>query len=283
MSKTVKQFLSGAVAGLILIGGLLVIGLNPVTSNDQMSDTEDGTIVDIAAGNDQFSTLTKAVKAAGLVETLNKEGPYTLFAPTNNAFDQLSDGKLQKLLQSENRDKLRSILSYHVIPGRITYGDVMGIEGVHSTGGSMVETLSGKQVNINVVGETVKVNGATVVEANIEASNGIVHVINGVLTPTSKPTSMSSQKAMRQMRDAIERGAPMYNRGHHGRTAKLYMKTSMRILNQPGDDLPEEALDALRHSTGLARRMHDESERAWVLRYGMDAALRTMNETKRKM
>jgi transforming growth factor-beta-induced protein len=277
MSLTNRKFLSGLILGVLTIVCVTYVGINPVASDDRM-ESNDSTIVEVATSNPQFSTLVKALNTADLVETLNTEGPFTVFAPTNQAFEQLPEGKLETLLEEENREKLTNLLKYHVIPGRISSGDVMGIDGVHGAGGSMVKTLSGDALNINVVGETIKVNRATVVKPNIEASNGIIHVIDGVLSPTSKPASMSGGQAMGMIKGAIEKGVPMYNNGHHGRTAELYMKTSMRILNSSADDLPEEAIDALKHSTGLARRMHDDSERAWVLRYGMDAALRTMTE-----
>ncbi len=138
-----------------------------------MDDGDD--IVDIAASNDDFSTLVAAVTAAGLVETLKGDGPFTVFAPTNDAFAKLPAGTVESLLEPENRDQLVSILTYHVVPGAVTS-----------------DQLAGKRLNVTTVqGGTVhvdgrngvKVNDANVTAADIMATNGVIHVIDTVLLP----------------------------------------------------------------------------------------------------
>lgn len=129
-------------------------------------------IVDIAAGNEAFSTLVAAVTAAGLVDTLKGEGPFTVFAPTDEAFAALPEGTVEALL--EDIPALTAILTYHVIPGAVMSGDL--------TDGMMAETVNGQSVTIGV-GETVTVDGATVIQADIEASNGVIHVIDTVILP----------------------------------------------------------------------------------------------------
>ncbi len=133
-----------------------------------------GTIVDIAVGNPSFSTLVTAVKAAGLVETLSGKGPFTLFAPTNEAFAALPKGTLQKLLKPENRDALRKVLTYHVVPG-----DLMA----KSLRSGRVTTVAGSSVAVQVNKGAVKVNNANVVKADVDTSNGVIHVIDRVLLP----------------------------------------------------------------------------------------------------
>ena len=131
-----------------------------------------GDIIDIATGNEDFSTLVAAVTAAGLVETLQGEGPFTVFAPTDDAFAALPEGTVEALL--DDIPALTSILTYHVVPGAVMSGDLED--------GMMAETVNGASVTIGV-GDTVTVDGATVIMADIEASNGVIHVIDSVILP----------------------------------------------------------------------------------------------------
>lgn len=136
-----------------------------------------GTIVDVAGEAGSFSTLLAAAQAAGLVDTLNGEGPFTVFAPTDDAFaTALTDLGLtaDELLAS---DDLAGILTYHVVPGNVLAADVIGLNG------QSVATVNGAEVAITVDGDTVKVDDATVTTTDVLASNGVIHVINGVLLP----------------------------------------------------------------------------------------------------
>ncbi|MGH1504178.1 MAG: fasciclin domain-containing protein [Acidimicrobiales bacterium] len=146
---------------------------------DEMADEEmaGDTIVDIAAANDDFTILVQAVQAAGLVDTLSGDGPFTVFAPTDAAFEAaLANLGLtaEELLASED---LGSILTYHVVPGAVMAADVVGLDG------QQVETVNGESVTITVDGDTVMVDGANVVTTDIEASNGVIHVIDAVILP----------------------------------------------------------------------------------------------------
>ncbi len=132
------------------------------------------TIVDIAIGNPDFSTLVTAVKAAGLVETLSGKGPFTLFAPTNEAFAALPKGTLEKLLKPENRDLLKKVLTYHVVSGDLMAKDLRS---------GKVATLEGNSVAVKVDGHGVSVNSSSVVKADVDTSNGVIHVIDKVLLP----------------------------------------------------------------------------------------------------
>lgn len=136
-------------------------------------------IVAVASGDEQFSTLVSAIDAAGLVETLQGEGPYTVFALTNEAFDALTAGTLDNLLKPENKDQLTEILTYHDVPGKIMSADLQD--------GQEVETVPGERLTIKL-GDSVEVEGvgssATVTQPDIEASNGVIHVIDAVLLPT---------------------------------------------------------------------------------------------------
>ncbi|MCB1118760.1 MAG: fasciclin domain-containing protein [Chlamydiia bacterium] len=130
-------------------------------------------IVNLAVQSDQLSTLVAALQAADLVSTLEAAGPYTVFAPTNQAFANLGN-TLDDFLKPENKDKLREILLFHVVPGKVMSGDLKSMP---------VDTAAGKSINVNVMNDKVMINGATVIQADIDASNGVVHIIDKVLIP----------------------------------------------------------------------------------------------------
>ena len=134
-----------------------------------------GTIVAVASSNQDLSTLVAAVKAAGLVDTLSGAGPFTVFAPTNEAFAALPKGTLASLLRPENKAKLKAILLYHVVSGKVTSAQIAPGD---------VTTVGGQSVTVATTGG-VKINDASVVTPDVEASNGIVHVIDKVLLPKS--------------------------------------------------------------------------------------------------
>jgi len=146
------------------------------------------TIVDIAAGDDRFKTLVAAVQAAGLVETLQGDGPFTVFAPTDEAFAKLPAGTLETLLMPENKQQLVDILTYHVVAGKVMAADVAGL--------SEAETVQGQKVDIKTDMGKVYVNDAQVILTDIEASNGVIHVIDTVILP--------EQAAAAEAQDIVE-------------------------------------------------------------------------------
>jgi len=135
--------------------------------------------VDTAVAAGQFTTLAKALQAAGLVETLKGPGPFTVFAPTDAAFAKLPSGTLDDLLKPENKDQLRAVLTYHVVPGKIMAADLAGKK-------TNAKTVEGSSLAIDATGKVVKVNDATVTKADVAASNGVIHVIDGVLLPPKR-------------------------------------------------------------------------------------------------
>lgn len=126
----------------------------------------------IASEADDFSTLVAAIKAAGLAETLSGKGPFTVFAPTNAAFEALPEDLLITLMEPEQKEKLTEILTYHVIPGKTMAGDIAP---------EKVATLEGREATFTLDGETVMIDGAKVIKSDTEASNGVIHVIDKVL------------------------------------------------------------------------------------------------------
>jgi uncharacterized surface protein with fasciclin (FAS1) repeats len=149
-------------------------------------DQKKKNIVKTAASNGDFSTLVKAVEAASLADMLQSEGPFTVIAPRNSAFEALPDGTLQSLLQPANKEKLQAILKYHVVPGKVMAKDALGLEGVKSGTGAAVTTAEGSELSVTVDDGTVMINDAQVTTTDIKASNGVIHVIDRVVLPTSK-------------------------------------------------------------------------------------------------
>jgi uncharacterized surface protein with fasciclin (FAS1) repeats len=153
----------------ILVGASLFSGV--------LAQTAPGTIVEVAAGNKSFTTLVAAVKAAGLVETLSGAGPFTVFAPTDEAFAKLPKGTVEELVKPENKEKLTAILTYHVLAGKVMAADAIAADG------KMVKTVNGQELAVKVKDDKVMINDATVIIADVAASNGVIHAIDTVLLP----------------------------------------------------------------------------------------------------
>jgi uncharacterized surface protein with fasciclin (FAS1) repeats len=146
----------------------LTLSIHPLSAADAKN------IVEVAAGAGQFKTLVAAVKAAGLAETLSGKGPFTVFAPTDEAFAKLPAGTVESLLKPENKEKLASILTYHVVAGKVMAADVKTMSA---------KTVNGKEAAIKVDGGKVTIGAANVVKTDVAASNGVIHVIDTVLLP----------------------------------------------------------------------------------------------------
>jgi uncharacterized surface protein with fasciclin (FAS1) repeats len=159
----------------ILNGSALVHASNCNTSHDAEPASD---IVDTAVAAGSFNTLVAAVKAADLVETLKGEGPFTVFAPTDEAFAKLPEGTVEDLLKPENKGKLQAILTYHVVAGKVMAADVVKL--------TSAKTVNGKSVTIAASEEGVTVDNAKVVKTDIETSNGVIHVIDSVILPAAE-------------------------------------------------------------------------------------------------
>ena len=185
MKRTTTRLAVGIVAGLIALSACGSDGDDAAetteapaesVAEEEMADGEIesfGTVVDVAVLNGSFNTLVAAVTAADLGDTLSGEGPFTVFAPTDDAFAALPDGLLDALLLPENKDTLAQILTYHVVPGAVMAADI--------TDGD-VATVEGQSVTLSTA-DGVTVNGATVLIADVPADNGVIHAIDAVLLP----------------------------------------------------------------------------------------------------
>jgi len=153
---------------------LAAVAVTGLMAGVAMADGHMKDIVDTAAGNDDFETLVAAVQAADLVDTLKGEGPFTVFAPTDAAFAALPDGTVETLLMEENKGQLTSILTYHVVAGKVMSTDLED--------GMTAETVEGSTITISL-GDGPMVNDANIVAADIETTNGVIHVIDAVIMP----------------------------------------------------------------------------------------------------
>ncbi len=162
-----KRFGVTAVAFLGLLGAIANAG-----HHGEMKAKD---IVDTAVSAGQFNTLAAALDAAGLIDTLKGEGPFTVFAPTDEAFAKLPEGTVETLLKPENRDQLTAILMYHVVAGKVLAADVVKL--------TSATTVNGADVVITVENGGVRIDNANVIKANIDASNGVIHVLDTVILP----------------------------------------------------------------------------------------------------
>ena len=158
-----------------LIVAVLALAVLGLTVGSTIARTAEKDIVDTAVSAGQFKTLASALDAAGLVQTLKGDGPFTVFAPTDEAFAKLPAGILENLMKPENKDQLVAILTYHVVPGKVEAADVVKLDEA--------KTVNGKMVDIKVKGDTAMVNDAKITKADIAASNGVIHVIDAVILP----------------------------------------------------------------------------------------------------
>lgn len=162
---------------LLLVAQLAVMSSIAVAGNYGYKNKAGKDIVDTAVSAGQFTTLAAALEAAGLIDTLKGDGPFTVFAPTDAAFAKLPEGTVESLLKPENRDQLVAILTYHVVAGKVEAADVVKLD--------QAMTVNGADVTITVADSGVRVDDANVIKTDIGASNGVIHVIDSVILPKS--------------------------------------------------------------------------------------------------
>ena len=173
MSRFFNRALPYAIVSLIALG--FTASMSALAADDYGMQKKQADIVDTAVAAGQFNTLAAALEAADLVGTLKGEGPFTVFAPTDDAFAKLPEGTVEKLLKPENRDQLVAVLTYHVVPGKVMAADVVNL--------SKATTVNGSDIAIAVSDGSVRIDDATVVAADVAASNGVIHVIDSVILP----------------------------------------------------------------------------------------------------
>ena len=218
-------------------------------------------LASVAEKAGSFKTLLAAVKAAGLIEVLTGDQALTVFAPTDEAFAKLPKGTVEALLKPENRDKLKSVLALHVVPGKVSAGDALNA--------GQSKALSGGSLEFGISDGLFQVNGSTIVKTDIKCDNGLIHVIDAVLLPSSASKDAGSGKTAGQMiEEAIERGVPVFNGGDHAGCATIYRKCMMGIAQS--DQVDDRIGKVIGELVKRADQIEDDSERAWILRGGLD-------------
>ena len=197
---------------------------------------------------------------------LEGEGPFTIFAPSDQAFERLPEGTVQTLLKPENKQQLVDILKYHIVSGRV-YAD-------QAAKATQASTLLGRFVETSANADGLRINKSLVEKADIETANGVVHVIDSVLLPQP----MGPSQAMHTLQGAIRRGVPIFNRGDHGECADIYSAACRSIIDSGNDQIPHDVFDVLKKAIDRAEHIRHASMRAWVLRHGMDSALADLTE-----
>ena len=215
-------------------------------------------IVNVASNAGNFNTLLKAAVEAGLANTLSEDGPFTVFAPTDSAFEKLPDEVIISLLKKENKDKLVNILKFHVISGSCPSDKLPLLP---------LKTLNGQDVNFKIDNGDIFINGAKVLKANIKASNGIIHVIDGVLTP---PKSITEASAKGIIVRGIQMGVPQFNHGNHSACADIYEISLRSLLMLPDAKLSEANRKLVSKSLLRLSEMDSSTEKAWEARSTFD-------------
>lgn len=233
---------------------------------------ESGTLVDVASSAGSFRTLLAAANAAGLVPTLSGAGPLTIFAPTDEAFSALPKGTVASLLQPENKSKLAEILKYHVVAGRVYSEDALSL--------SSAPTVAGPSIAIIPTDTGANINTARLLQTDIDASNGVIHVIDRVLLPSdapaagtakaAKPSVDQRSAAVTLLHNAINEGAPVFNSGHHGQCADIYMQALQSVSSMPGLAMSASLRNQVNHTLSVCPQMSSMTNRAWTLRRQMD-------------
>jgi uncharacterized surface protein with fasciclin (FAS1) repeats len=241
--------------------------------NPSSSATRSGSSIPVVAKTaGQFTTLLAAVEAAGLTQTLLGRGPLTVFAPTDEAFKRLPSGTVEELLKPENRERLRTLLTYHVVAGRVTAAQARTVR--------TAETVANLPIRVSEADGLLRINDATVRIADVPASNGLIHVIDRVLMPPdarrASAGDMNSSAAVALVDYAIDRGAPLFNDGQPAATIAIYEVAITALVSWPTAGLSDESQRALRNAL-RADRGGSARDRAFALRRALDDARRQLD------
>jgi uncharacterized surface protein with fasciclin (FAS1) repeats len=214
-----------------------------------------------------FSTLAAAIEAAGLIDALSGEGPFTVFAPTDEAFAKLPAGTLESLLLPENKDQLVEILTYHVVPGRV-YSD-------QALAAKQATTLQGTDVKIAVKDGQAMVNGARLITTDLDTTNGVIHVIDTVILPgASSENSSRSCPADEVIRYAMQRSERLQQHGQTEAAAEVFAMTAYTLVELGGENMPASARRLLEAATTAAAKINCSASRSKALRQALQQVSR---------
>jgi uncharacterized surface protein with fasciclin (FAS1) repeats len=241
---------------------LLLSFVAVVVVSTTVSARETNTILETAVASGQFKTLAALLDSAELTKVLEGDGPFTVFAPTDDAFAKLPKSLVNDLTNPRNRSQLASVLKYHVIGGNVGLSAALKARSA--------ETLGGSPVTIRFAGGRVKVNDADLLEADIVCSNGRIHIIDSVLLPPEP-----ARKPEVIIAEAIERGVPLFNRGKEKQCADVYLAAATELVEE--SEMQESLRKAMKGIKQVALESADYGERAWILRHGFDMILASLH------
>ena len=225
-------------------------------------------IVDTAVAAGSFNTLAAALKAGGLVDALKGDGPFTVFAPTDEAFAKLPKGTVETLLKPENKSKLVDILTYHVVSGRVPSKKAVKLDSATA--------LNKKSIKLEVKDGSLYLNSSKVVKADIKCSNGVIHVIDSVLIPSAGGKT-GKNRTDDLMVAAIEKGVKLFNHGQHGACADIYEMAALAGLKMDSKALSSDRKAILTTALKASQSSQCDTTRAWTMRRALD---RIMASTK---
>lgn len=247
-------------------GGIVKVDAANVVTTDIVCDNgvihiidsvilpSDKSIPEVAGGAGTFKTLLAAAKAADLVGALSGKGPLTVFAPTDEAFAKLPKETVASLLKPENKSELVDILKYHIVAGRVYSEDALSAKSA--------KTLSGSSISVGVKGDAAMVNNAKLIATDIDAANGVVHIIDTVLMPPAKGAD-----ARKMLEQTVVEGSRLYNAGHHEACATRYAEAMQQMMSSTIDG------NLKRHAQSVmltAKHQSCPTQRSWTLRHGID-------------
>ncbi|MCG8650699.1 MAG: fasciclin domain-containing protein [Pirellulales bacterium] len=248
--------------GKVMVDGATVTATDIKCDNgvihiiDSVIMPADKNLVEVAQQAGTFNTLIAAAKAAGLAGALTGDEPLTVFAPTDEAFKKLPAGTVESLLKPENKQGLADLLKYHVVAGRVYSEDAVKAKAA--------KTLQGSSVNVSVGKEGARINQSKLLKTDLDASNGVIHVIDAVLMP---PIKRAEARAM--IEQTVAHGSKLFNAGHHDACARTYSETMGQLA---GADMPPSLKHYVSEVMTVAKHQHCPTARAWTLRHGLDHA-----------
>ena len=246
----------------------LMTGILAVASSNVKAADKDIVDTAVAAGN--FKILAKALEVTGLDKALKEKGPFTVFAPTDEAFMRLPKGTLETLLLPENKEQLASILTYHVVSGNV--------DGATAVTLKEAKTLNGEKLTIAFKNAALSLDKSRVTATDVKASNGVIHVIDNVLIPKNLKPAQSVVEgkgpvSKKVLMDAIDVGVDLFNGGDEKACAAIYKISVMAVLEIAPEALDKSDLDILKNTLAKVNASNDQRENAWTLRRAMDATL----------
>ena len=243
---------------LITTFAIFAIASNLVFSKESSKD-----IVDTAVSNGSFKTLAAALTAAGLVDTLKGDGPFTVFAPTDAAFAKLPKGTVETLLKPENKDKLIDILTYHVVSGKVPSKVAVTLDNATA--------INKKDIKVKKKKGGLFLNKSKVIATDVQASNGVIHVIDKVLLPPeNKQASSNSQKLIEV---AIDKAVPLFNHGQHQACAAIYEVTAHALMAMPKGSVSDKDRALLGRAMKMVNSSKCMTTNSWTLRKAFDSMM----------